>query len=81
MTLATSVDNPSQTPLSHLEGRTILTKTDVVDRVEGVQGKYLKRIKKKFSVQEAHPSLVLNFLWKLNNCLWGLLQECRVEQV
>jgi hypothetical protein len=32
LTLANSPDNPSQTPLLHLEGRTILTKTDVVDR-------------------------------------------------
>jgi hypothetical protein len=37
LTLANSVDNPSQTPLSHLEGRTILTETDAVDRVEGLQ--------------------------------------------
>ena len=36
LTLANSADNPSQTPLSHLKGRTILTKTDAVYRVEEV---------------------------------------------
>ncbi len=41
LTLANS-DNPSQTPLSHLQGRNILTKTDVVDRVEGLEGKYFR---------------------------------------
>ena len=44
MTLANSVDNPSQTPLSHLKGRTILTKTDAVDRVEGLQVSLQKKV-------------------------------------
>ena len=49
LTLANSVDKPSQTSLSqsHLEGRNILTKTDALDRVEGLQGNYLKKSKKK----------------------------------
>ena len=42
LSLANSDDNPSETPLSHLEGRTILTKTDAVDQVEGLQGKTYK---------------------------------------
>ena len=40
LTLANSAGKTSQTPLSHLEGRTILTKTDAVDRVEGLRVSY-----------------------------------------
>jgi hypothetical protein len=31
LSLANSADNPLETPLSHLEGRTILTKADAVE--------------------------------------------------
>ncbi len=48
LTLANSADNPSQTPLSYLEGRTILTKTDSIDRVEGLKGKYQGKKKNLF---------------------------------
>ena len=46
LTFANSVDNPSQTPLSHLKGRTILTKTDAVDRIEGLQVSLQEKKKK-----------------------------------
>ena len=53
LTLTNSADNPSQTPLSHLEGRTILTKTDAVDRVDGGSlSQHCKTIHHTTKVQE-----------------------------
>jgi hypothetical protein len=62
LTLANSVDKPSQTSLSqsHLEGRNILTKTDALDRVEGLQGNYLKKSKKRYHYGENSEDALIN---------------------